>query len=100
MTTHPDQSIRNAARAWAQTATTAQVERAHRILRVATPASDPRVILSTLFRAHTAVAHAALVESFFEGTPGRTEVDAFLREVTVTRPLASAPERAPVAVAV
>jgi hypothetical protein len=96
MTTQPDTSILHAARAWAQTANGAQIEGAHRLLRVATAASDPLVILRMLFRADSSVAHAALVESFFSGTPSRADVDAFLREVTVTCPMTTSTESAPV----
>ncbi len=96
MSTQPQTSVLHAARAWAQTANDAQITNAHRLLRVATEASDPAVILRMLFRADTAVAYAALVESFFPTQPGRAEVDAFLREVVATRPVATTAE--PVAV--
>jgi len=100
MITQPDTSILHAARAWAQTANSAQIEGAHRLLRVANGSSDRLVMLRMLFRADTAVAHAALLESFFGATPTRADVDAFLREVTATRPMAAASESAPVPAAV
>ena len=100
MTTQPDSSILHAARAWAQTANSVQIEGAHRLLRVANGSADPLVVLRMLFRADTAVAHAALLESFFGAAPTRADVDAFLREVTATRPMAAATDSAPVPAAV
>ncbi len=86
MTTEANQSILHAARAWAQTATPTQIERAHRLFGVATDVSNPLVVLRVLFRTDTAKELASLVESFFDGAPTRTGVNVFLREVVATRP--------------
>lgn len=88
MTTQPDTSTLHAARAWAQTASGAHIERAHRLFRVANAKADPLVVLRMLFRADSAPTLASLVESFFDETPSRAHVDAFLGEVIATRPLA------------
>lgn len=82
MTHHTTTLLHAAGRDWAHTATPCQRRRAHRVLRLAKPTSDPTTVLRFVLRSKTREDLAMRIGTIFGGMPSIEAVQSFVHGAT------------------